>query len=124
MAAAAIAAVASYLGGGRARGMKAYCEPPSSTTMSASYSGQDFKHESKTHEEFIVMWQEWRAGSEESPQVPSLERVMWEKRQLPEERSADMSLKGEYKRNERTCQGQGAVPDTLMWPAKRVLGSS
>jgi hypothetical protein len=33
--------------------MKAYCEPPSSTTVSASYSGQDFKHGGKTHEELL-----------------------------------------------------------------------
>jgi hypothetical protein len=49
------------------------------------------------------MWQEWRAGSEASPQAARLERVTWEKRQLPEERAADKSLKGEYRRNERTC---------------------
>lgn len=33
--------------------MKAYCEPPSSSTVSASFPGRDFKHEGKTHEELI-----------------------------------------------------------------------
>lgn len=69
------------------------------------------------------MWQEWRVASEEFPQAPRLERVTWEKRRLLEEGSADMSCKGKEMREH--ARGRGLpMAHILMWPTRRIPGSS